>query len=187
MRLFSAIALPEEARLSLMGLCHGLPGQRWVVPENFHITLRFFGEVNGAVARDLDEVFSRIHFKPFEVRLSGVGAFGKENKPRMLWAGVEKTPEISDLKRKIEHAAQSVGVNLEREKFTPHVTLCRFKSAPGPAFGNYLQANSLFSHPPFVAECFGLYSSHLTPSGACYALEADYPEPFFSWTETLDI
>ncbi|WP_299375799.1 RNA 2',3'-cyclic phosphodiesterase [uncultured Kiloniella sp.] len=187
MRLFSAIALPEEARLRLMGLCNGLPGQRWVAPENFHITLRFFGDLDGAQARDLDDAFSRLHFNPFPVRLSGVGFFGKENGPRMLWAGVEKTPEISDLRRKVEYAAQSTGIRLEREKFTPHVTLCRFKSNPGPAFGAYLRDNSLFSHPEFTVESFGLYSSKLTPSGACYFLEADYPEPFYSWTETLDI
>ncbi|WP_419903452.1 RNA 2',3'-cyclic phosphodiesterase [Kiloniella sp.] len=187
MRLFSAIALPEEVRLRLLGLCHGLPGQRWVAPENFHLTLRFFGDLDGAQARDLDDAFSRLQINPLEIRLNGIGFFGKESRPRMLWVGVDKTPEICDLRRKIEYAAQSIGLRLDREKFTPHITLCRIKSDPGFAFGNYLRTNSLFSHPAFVAESFGLYSSQLTPSGACYFLEADYPEPFYSWPETLDI
>lgn len=187
MRLFSAIALPEEVRLRLLGLCHGLPGQRWVAPENFHITLRFFGDLDGGQARDLDDAFSRLQFNPISISLNGIGFFGKEHRPRMLWAGVEKTQELSDLRRRVEYAAQSIGLRLDREKFSPHITLCRFKNDPGPAFGSYLKANNLFSHPPFMAESFGLYSSKLTPSGASYFLEADYPEPFYSWPETLDI
>ena len=187
MRLFCAIALPEEARLRLLGLCRGLPGQRWVAPENFHITLRFFGDLDGTQARDLDDAFCRLQFNPFPVQLNGIGFFGKENRPRMLWAGVEKTKEILELRRKIEYAAQSIGLRLDREKFSPHITLCRFKNGPGQAFGDYLLANNLFSHPPFTIESFGLYSSQLTPSGACYFLEADYPEPFYSWPETHDI
>ena len=49
-RLFVAIELPEDVRERLAGLCNGLPGARWVPPENQHLTLRFIGEVSDALA-----------------------------------------------------------------------------------------------------------------------------------------
>ncbi|HET6224144.1 MAG TPA: 2'-5' RNA ligase family protein, partial [Dongiaceae bacterium] len=54
MRLFVALSLPEDVRWQLSLLCSGLPNVRWVPPENFHITLRFIGEVDGGEMQDID-------------------------------------------------------------------------------------------------------------------------------------
>lgn len=181
MRLFTAIPLPEETRMHLAALCRGLPRQRWVSPDNFHITLRFFGELEGNRAQDLDEALSEVRFTPFPLQLTGVGFFGKAERPKVLWAGVVKTPELAELKRKVDFAAQSVGVTVERQKYVPHVTLCRFKSSPEHnTFSNYLRQNNLFSHPPITVDRFTLFSSRLTPEGSLYRPEAEYPEHAFS-------
>ena len=67
MRLFVALALPETVRWQLRLLSGGLPGARWVEPENFHITLRFIGEVDGAEFHDIDAALAGIRAPSFTV------------------------------------------------------------------------------------------------------------------------
>lgn len=74
-RLFVGIDLPEEIRDQLKSLCCGLPGARWVKPEQLHLTLCFIGEVDGTTFLDIKEVLSEITFAPFSLQLRGVGSF----------------------------------------------------------------------------------------------------------------
>jgi RNA 2',3'-cyclic 3'-phosphodiesterase len=87
LRLFTGIDLPPELKLSLSTLGGGLPGARWVDAGNYHITLRFIGEVNEAVAADIDEALSRIKAPHFDVTLAGIGTVGD----RQLWLGSSAT------------------------------------------------------------------------------------------------
>src|SRR3546814_10299786 len=58
LRLFIALPLPEDIRGRLAGICNGVPGARWVAPENMHLTLRFIGEVGHGEADDIDAALS---------------------------------------------------------------------------------------------------------------------------------
>ena len=92
-RLFTAIEVPYAAARALERLKGGVPGARWVDPENFHITLDFIGEVDGPLAREIDGALGEIAGPSFELRLCGVGSFGR-SKPHALWAGVEQARSL---------------------------------------------------------------------------------------------
>ena len=76
-RLFVALALPAAIKAQLALLSGGIPGAKWVPPENYHLTLRFIGEVESWRAEEVDEALANIRARPFELSLRGVGLFEK--------------------------------------------------------------------------------------------------------------
>jgi 2'-5' RNA ligase len=170
LRLFVGLALPPETKLRLSLISTGVPGARWVDPGNYHVTLRFIGEVDEGVAGDIDAALERIHAKPFALVLSGVGQFGD----RMLWAGVEKNPALLHLREKVESALVRVGLEPEARRYAPHVTLARLRGAPETRLQAYIQEHALFRAEPFAVDRFSLIASYLTKSGAIYEDQADY-------------
>ncbi len=174
MRLFVAITLPDRQRQDLMALTSGLPGVRWVQPENLHLTLRFIGDVDGPQAGDIDAALSGLQCDSFDLQIEGVGHFGEGRNLRALWAGVAPDPVLLRLQAKIEQALQRAGLPPEARKFKPHVTLARFKASPGAKLQDYLSAHAAFRCAPFRAERFTLYSSFLASSGAIHTAEAEY-------------
>jgi RNA 2',3'-cyclic 3'-phosphodiesterase len=174
MRLFVALALPETVRWQLRLLCGGLPGARWVPPENFHLTLRFIGEVDGAAFHDIDAALAGLRAPRFSVSLAGVGHFGSGTKLRSIWAGVDKQPALNHLRDKIESAVVRAGADPEGKKFHPHVTLARSKGETVPKLGDFLVQHSLFRSQPFDVTHFTLFSSFLNHTAAIYTPERSY-------------
>ena len=78
-RLFTGLEIPAEIGQTLSGLRGGLPGARWIDPENYHVTLRFIGDIDGTYANEIASMLFRINRKPFEVRLQGLTSFGGKN------------------------------------------------------------------------------------------------------------
>jgi len=177
MRLFVALSLPDEIRDRLGDLEEPLPGARWVPPDNFHLTLRFIGEVDGGLAHDIDTALMGIDGRGFELRLSGLGHFGEGQKTRALYAAVAPTEPLSRLQQKVEQALQRVGLAPEGRKFKPHVTLARFRSgaASMPHLEQFLVAHALFRAEPFQVSEFSLFQSFLSGEGSIYREEATYP------------
>ena len=95
-RLFTALEIPRDAALSLSLLRGGLPGARWIDVENYHLTLRFIGDVEGHVADEIANALDRVRRPSFPLALSGVGAFGSK-KPHSIWAGVTASPDLAAL------------------------------------------------------------------------------------------
>lgn len=175
MRLFIAVSLPEDVRAVLAALANGLPGARWVDPDNLHLTLRFLGDVARADAADVDEALARVRAPGFEMTLAGLGHFGAGRKVRALWVGVARNPALMYLQERIEQALARAGQPPEGRKFKPHVTLARFKSNPGARLQRYLADHNLVRAGPFPVESFDLYSSFPSARGAIYRVEASYP------------
>ena len=175
MRLFVALPLPEALRARLAAFAAGLPGARWVAPENLHVTLRFIGEVESSQARDIDASLAQVRAPRFPVTLAGVDRFGSGAKVRTLWAGVAANPALEHLYGRIERALRNAGLPPDGRKFKPHVTLARFKASPGGRLPEYLALHAPFRAEPFQAEAFVLYSSFLSHTGAIYTEEAAYP------------
>ena len=174
MRLFVGIGMPETVRQRLAMLQGGLPNARWIDPDNFHLTLRFIGEVDRGLAEDIDAALSAIRCPAFDLRLSGMGVFDGGRKIRQLWVGVEKAEPLMRLQQKVEQAMIRLGLEPEGRKYLPHVSLARFKGDPGERLGGYLEANNVFSASPFPVEGFTLFESHLGGEGAHYVPLADY-------------
>lgn len=175
MRMFVAVPLPEELREQIALMQAGLENVRWVAPENLHLTLRFLGDLDGAEAADLDAALAGIAAPCFEIALGGITTFGNGRKVNALAIGVEAPEPLVRLQAKVEKAVQRAGQPAEGRKFRPHVTLARFKGAPGPKLGVFLQRYGLFRSDPVAVDRFQLLSSKLTPNGPIYRIEAEYP------------
>jgi RNA 2',3'-cyclic 3'-phosphodiesterase len=174
-RLFIAIDFPEEIKKGLSSLCYGLPGVKWVDINQMHLTLRFIDEVDGGVFRDIMSVLEDVEFEGFSLLVKGVGCFPPRRDPRVLWAGLEKSEEMSSLRKKIDSQLKRIGVEPEKRKFSPHITLARFRKKPSVyRVADFLAGNGLFSLPEFSVSEFHLYSSILTPKGAIHQIEASY-------------
>ena len=174
-RLFVAIPIPEEARLPLSMICSGPPGAKWVAPENYHLSLRFIGEVDYGMAEDIDFALSEIRAPGFSLKISGVGFFGKGEKARILWAGTEPQDPLDHLQSKVDSALVRVGVSAESRRFSPHITLARLKRPDPVRLDAYVGEHAGFRAGPFPVDRFFLYSSFLSSGGAIYTQEVEYP------------
>ncbi len=174
MRLFTAIELPAEIRERLVRLAVGIPGARWVPEEQLHLTLRFIGEVDGAVGDDIAESLAGVECEPFTVRLKGVGCFPPRRAPRVLWVGVAEPAPLARLKRRIDQVLSGVGIAPEGRKFAAHITLARVARSPLGRVTRFLVEHNALALPPFPVTGFTLFSSLLTPKGARHRVEAEY-------------
>lgn len=175
MRLFVAIDLPASAQEQLALLCCGLPGARWVVPEQMHLTLRFIGEVEGGLFQDILDGLADIRAERFLLQLAGVGFFPPRGKPRIVWVGLQDKNPLLKLHNRLETRLVGLGLQPEGRRFSPHITLARLKNTPTSRIVRFLEAHSLFYTSPFPVDNFHLYSSILSRKGASHRIEASYP------------
>jgi RNA 2',3'-cyclic 3'-phosphodiesterase len=173
LRLFVGIEFPPELRLRLSLLQSGVAGAKWVDPGNFHLTLRFIGEVDEGTAADVDEALLRLKARRFSLQLAGAGVFGGD-KPRQLWVGVEREPALATLQSKIEQALMRVGLPPEPRKFAPHVTLARLRMPKRDDIQRFLAATAQFRADPLRVDRFSLIASYPTKAGSVYEDQADY-------------
>ncbi|HEY0435986.1 MAG TPA: RNA 2',3'-cyclic phosphodiesterase [Phenylobacterium sp.] len=173
-RLFAALAIPQEIGLALAARQTGIDGARWRPLDALHVTLRFYGELREDVARDLDTELARARGVPFEMSLQGAGAFGEGADLHAVWAGVEASDPLVRLSRSCEAAARRAGLKPDRRHYRPHVTLAYLRRPDPVEVAHWVQANALLKSPPIPIDRFGLYSSHQTKAGSVYRLEAEY-------------
>jgi len=174
-RLFLGLPLPAACRERLAAIARGLPGARFVPAENYHLTLRFIGEVDEPRAEEIAEAMTRLAHPAVAVRIAGLGIAGPGHRARTLWAEAEATAELAALQDKVERLCRAGGCAPETRRFHPHVTLARLKDTPPPRLQDYLAAHGLISCPAFAAEAVVLYSSILSPRGSAYTEEMRFP------------
>ena len=174
MRLFAAILPPEDVRSALARLAGGLPGARWSPEANFHLTLRFIGEVDNGYAEELAEALSHVSSEEFELAVESLGSFGGK-RPRAVWAGIAPSKPLTALRRRVESALVRAGLPPEERKFTPHVTLARTAGARPAAVAAWLEDRGAFRLPGFAVESFSLMSSRLGGEAPVYREEVRYP------------
>lgn len=173
LRLFAAIAIPDPVADRLVTLQRDIPGAAWRPREAFHLTLRFFGQIDEALARDLDDELAQIAQAPFEMRLSGAGSFGK-SEPTALWVGSD-CPALAPLAAACEKAARRAGLPPEPRKFVPHVTLAYSRGLTEFDAATFNQRYAEFRTELFWVEQFVLFSSWPTRTTSQYVEEATYP------------
>jgi 2'-5' RNA ligase len=173
-RLFIALEIPREAALSLSLLRGGLHGARWIDVENYHMTLRFVGDVDAPTADELVNALDRIERPEFNLSLIGMGSFGSK-KPHSLWAGVSASPELFALQAEIERICQRLRLRPDPRKFTPHITLARMRGTRVEDVVGYLSARSNFYTDPFTVSRFVVLSSRESVGGGPYVTEEAYP------------
>ena len=174
LRLFVALDLPPPVKAQLAALSGGIPGAKWIPPENHHLTLRFIGEIEPWLAEEVDAALAAIRAPRFDLALAGLGTFEKGGRIQSIHVTAERSEALTRLQGKVETALQRIGLEPERRRFAPHVTLARTDRAETHKLVSFMQAHSLFRAPPVAVEHFTLFSSHLGKEAAHYVPEVDY-------------
>jgi 2'-5' RNA ligase len=173
-RLFTGLEIPKALGEELSLLRGGLHGARWIDPENYHVTLRFIGDVDDDIAQEIAWLLGQVRRKNFELRLDGLQSFGGR-KPRALIAAVAPSPSVMELQAEHERLMRRAGLDPETRKYTPHVTLARLRDTSSFEVAEYLSARAAFRSPPFSVSRFVLFSSRASTGGGPYVAEAIYP------------
>lgn len=178
MRLFIALNIPEDEKDRINDAVAPLRDAnlpiRWVEPENYHVTLKFLGEVQperaDAIRNALDEVAGKT--EPFSLGVGGFGAFPTIRRPRVIWMGVDATPALRCLKQDVEWALTECGFDRETQAFHPHLTLGRAEAEGGAGVFRGLDemAASLSYHGDFDVGTVDLMRSKLSRSGPTYSV-----------------
>jgi len=183
-RLFVAIPMPETVRNEITGIQHEMrqlvsrDAVRWTKPEQFHLTLRFLGDVPVERVSALQEAVNAVCLgsSALPLRAQGVGFFPNARSPRVIWAGVnDGEGRLVDLQKKIEGAVQPFAEGPSSERFAGHVTIGRVKFLKRPdieKLAAHAQAikDRLFGE--WAANEVELIRSDLLPAGASHTLLA---------------
>jgi 2'-5' RNA ligase len=175
MRTFLCIPIDARLRETLAELAGSL-GRRvrapasWVRPENFHVTIRFLGEIDPMLTVDLERLCREITdpIAPFDLTVDRLGAFPSPARPRVLWAGGEAPPEFLELTSSLNAALAKVGFPEERKETVAHITLARLKGPSGGSVEEAFRAALPFPAHTLRADRLVLMESALNPDGARY-------------------
>ena len=173
-RIFTGLEVPKNVAQSLSILRGGLPGARWIDPENYHLTLRFIGDVDDQTELEVASLLGRVRRQPFELRFDALSSFGGR-RPRAVIAALAQTAALMELQAEHERLMQRVGLEPEGRKYTPHVTIARLRDSSSRQVADYLAARALIEPLPFTVSRFVLFSSRASVGGGPYVVEAAYP------------
>jgi len=181
MRLFVAFDLPSAVRNALATLVQRLKPEcraaRWVRPESMHVTLKFLGETDPQQLPLIRAALEPIRTtQPVAMDFRVLGFFPNEFKPRVLWCGVQATPNLAELAAAVEQALEPLGFARETRTFSPHLTLARLEL--GDDLENLARAADALKSYDFGAtreSQFHLFESVLKASGAQYSKLAAFP------------
>lgn len=172
-RLFTGLEIPPDIGQVLSSLRGGLPGARWIDPANYHVTLRFIGDIDDRTAHEIASALAGVKRRPVDVALNGLASFGGR-KPRAVIASIAPSQPLVDLQSEIDRLIQRVGLEPEGRKFTPHVTLARLRDATNRDVADYLAVRGYFPTQAFTAPRFVLFSSRASTGGGPYIVEDAY-------------
>ena len=178
-RSFIAIELPdsihEQLRKLILQLSPATRAVRWVSPENIHLTLKFLGDVDGAVIPKIQAALNReaAYCMKFTVQVSGLGAFPNLRRPRVVWTGVQAPQELTRLVKAVENATVPLGFPTEERPFSPHLTLGRVSQHASPdevaSFGALLSRTVAGVLGEAAVDSVTFFRSDLRPTGAVYS------------------
>jgi RNA 2',3'-cyclic 3'-phosphodiesterase len=169
-RLFSAIRVPAPVEDWLSDLEQEMPGATWIDPDDYHLTVRFFGDVDRHVRADLVAGLEATFLPAFRIQIKGLAVFGGD-RPRALVADIEPSAALTELHRAHERIAQSAGLEPEHRKFSPHITLARLNGTLPETVARFIQSLTPASLPSFAAEEVELMSARPGSGGGPYIME----------------
>lgn len=134
MRAFIAVELDRQVIDKIAAvtdqLKSALAGIRWVAKTNFHLTLKFLGNIGDAQVDPIDEALQgqfRL-FPRFTINAKGLGVFPERGRPKILWVGLTGN-ELAGLAAKVQSSLLPLGFAPEQRSFTPHLTIGRWRDS----------------------------------------------------------
>jgi RNA 2',3'-cyclic 3'-phosphodiesterase len=173
-RLFTALAIPEDATRRISALRGGLPGARWIEPSDYHLTLRFIGDITDRQAREVEETLADTGSTPIRINLTEISSFGGSD-PHSVHLVAEQTKELADLAAEHERMFRRLGLKPDSRRFVPHVTLARLRHGSPLDVADFIESRGHVAPIRFVADEFMLYSARASVGGGPYVVEAAYP------------
>ncbi|MFG1492712.1 RNA 2',3'-cyclic phosphodiesterase [Halobacteriovorax sp. ZH4_bin.1] len=168
MRVFVAIDLPKVTKEKLENVKMDHAKFRRYPSTNLHLTLKFIGEVSNESLEQIKLQLKKIEFTPFILSFLTLGHFYPHRRGTPIWIGVENNEELIKLQVKVEERLQSLELNLDKMKFTPHLTLGRMER--GISEDEVKEFIKTLHIPEFSIEAkeFILFHSHSTKNGVEY-------------------
>jgi 2'-5' RNA ligase len=177
-RTFIAVELPPEVRGRAARLQQSLAESganvRWVERDNIHLTLKFLGEIEdvqvAAVCRVLQQVAAGS--EPFELEVTGVGAFPNAERPRTLWVGIDGGADaLIAMHGRLDAALAQLGYRPDERRFSPHVTIGRLRnSRDSRRLAAALAEKADWKAGAVSVDEAVVMASELTPQGARYTV-----------------
>lgn len=178
-RLFTGLEIPADLAQRLSLLRGGLAGARWIDAENYHVTLRFIGDIDDRTADEVADAMARVRRREFDLQFAGIESFGTA-KPHSIVARIAASRTLSELQAEQERILQRIGLPPEGRKYTPHVTLARLRNTPHRDVADYLALRGGILAATFHVTRFVLFSSKASTGGGPYLVEQAYPLAEFS-------
>ncbi|MGY2051883.1 RNA 2',3'-cyclic phosphodiesterase [Methylobacterium sp. JK268] len=174
-RLFTGLEIPAAVGEALSRHRGGVPGARWVEPADYHITLRYVGDVDGGLAEEIAGALAETRPRgALALALDGLASFGGD-RPHAIYARVVPSAPLDELQAEQERLMRRLGLKPETRRFTPHVTLARLRrEASAEAVAQYLALQGGTPPLAFTATRFVLYSARDSVGGGPYLVEAAY-------------
>ncbi len=175
-RSFLAIDLPAEIVEGIREIQDHLkqsgPYVKWVRPENIHLTLKFFGDIDEKAIDEISTVLDGVVSKTnaFDLEVRDVGVFPNTSRPRVVWVGTESRDRtINILQKEIDATLKTMGFEPEDRAFRPHLTMGRVKSLKDKRLLiAQMEKFKGFDMGSFRVEHLFLIKSDLRPTGAVY-------------------
>ncbi len=173
MRVFTAIALPQEIKDRLTAFRETrIPSARWDHHDDFHLTLRFIGDVDIATYKRYKSALAAVKASPFELVLERVGRFPLQERrpPTVLWVGVRATPALLELQQKISSVLEEQGLAKDKhEGYNPHITLARLRTDHQlEELDRFLHSQASFRTEPIPVSEFVMYQREPGSNAANY-------------------
>lgn len=185
-RVFFGVEIPSEVKKRLLKLKSPVNGARWQSRNQLHMTLVFIGSVNDEDLATLSYAASLVSAPAFEVEVTGLGAFGRPEHPRNLWAGVSPATPVVELYRQLSTGVAAVGFETEHRGFKPHITVARFRKQAG-SIVNLLEDHKEERFGVLPVTEFVLFESTPGAGGSVYTVIQRFPlKPPLDETEPTD-
>ena len=179
LRVFIAVEIPLPIRQAIFEQTGAMrravgPLIRWVPLENMHLTLKFIGEVSPANVEMIQQMLGieAAAIPPFQVQVSGLGAFPSPRRARVIWIGIQAPPALASLQHGIESGAARLGYETEERPFSPHLTIGRVRQQVSTGeqqqIRNALEATHVDDLGTARIRAIHLFKSDLQPGGAIY-------------------
>ncbi|SDU26318.1 RNA 2',3'-cyclic phosphodiesterase [Halopseudomonas salegens] len=165
-RLFIGLELPGSLQRLLARLTTDLPGARWHLPQDLHITVRFLGQLDPVRQQDIHQLLKQSAITPFSLQVSGIGHFDQ----RILWAGLAPSPSLQAMKQQLDQSLQALNLPAEMHDYHPHITLARIRAGHQSSLNDFVEAHHELALPAWGVTHVSLFESRNNGQGRYHVL-----------------